>query len=489
MMEMNATLQNRYRLLRVLGQGGMGTVYLAEDGRLGGRHVAIKELSLGHVAPSEREARLHAFRQEAMTLARLRHSGVASVSDFFFETGSAYLVMEYVPGQTLRQFLQQQPGRQLSSAQAVEFAQQLCGVLDYLHQQHPPLIFRDLKPENVMVQPDGQLKLIDFGIARLFKTGQQQDTVAMGTPGYASPEHYGQGQTDPRSDIYSLGIMLHEMVTGQDPAHRTPFTPLDWANLPANGRSPTLKAVILRATQLDVGLRYASMSEMQADLTFPSAARPPQRGAVWAVGLAALALLLLSGGGLFWAAGRQQEMPVVAPPTAAESMAVVVAGEETAVAPSPTETPSATPPPSPTPTTAPTETAEPPTPTPPPTPTLFDLEVSATAPRTETGTWVRAGQEVLVEYVGGSWRAGPSPTWPLVGPEGDPQVAAKSLFPVPTSPIMTLIVGVGEERPLPVDGVRLAFTASGDGFLWLGPNDDNVTDNAGSLTVRIHISD
>lgn len=481
MMDMNVVLQNRYTLLRIMGQGGMGTVYLAKDERLGGRYVAIKELSVSHILPSEREARFQAFRQEAMMLAQLRHPGIATISDFFFETGSAYLVMEYVPGLTLRQLLRQHPGQQLTLAQALNFTYQLCQVLAYLHQQHPPLIFRDLKPENVIVQPDGQLKLIDFGISRLFKLGQKRDTVPMGTPGYASPEHYGQEQTGPRSDIYSLGIMLHEMLTGHDPTHRTPFTPLAWSSLPPNEHLLTLKAVILKATQLDAGLRYGSILEMQADLsasgTVPTR---PSRFPTWTIA-GILLLLLLMMGGFMWAA-RQGGVPAVMatqtalrseepPPTTNPIQTSATFLAATSLASTGTSIPTRVP------YIKATVPAE----------IVRVLVVSGTKLHTDTGLIVQPGQRISIEYVSGSWRAGPLTTWPLVGPEGDPQVASKSIFPVAASPIMALVVGVGQERPLPV-GLHVEFTSTTGGVLWLGPNDDNVTDNVGSLTVKISVS-
>lgn len=493
---MNAILQNRYTLLRVLGQGGMGKVYLAQDNRLGGREVAIKELSITHIPPSEREAQLQAFRQEAMILGKLRHPGIASVSDFFFETGNAYLVMEYVPGQTLRHLLQQQPNHQLSTEQTVDFTNQLCQVLGYLHRQQPPLIFRDLKPENVMVQPDGQLKLIDFGIARLFKSAQQRDTVAMGTPGYASPEHYGQGQTDPRSDIYSLGIVLHEMLTGQAPSRRTPFTPLEWGNIAATSRLPTLKAVVLKATQVDPALRYESVMALHADLPVPiTTMAATSRFPMWAVIGIVLLLLVLVGGGVMWAMGRSEPSSVVETSSEVDVSPVVVVQTvmvtkmvQTEIVAVATAVATAVP----IPTVQATDTPEP-TPTVEPTPTtavtVFVLEVSGDQLKTETGLTVQEGQHILVEYMSGSWRAGPLPTWPLVGPEGDPQVASKSIFPVQNAAIMTLVVGVGEERPLPADTIQFELISSTSGELWLGPNDDNPADNAGSLTLRITVTD
>ena len=126
--------------------------------------------------------------------------------------------MEYVDGITLEDRLQQSPGNRLAVQDALSVVYQLCDVLDYLHHQTPPIIFRDLKPGNIMLTAQGEVKLIDFGIARFFKQGKAQDTVSLGTPGYAPPEQHGRGgQTDARSDVFSLGVLLHQLLTGHDP--------------------------------------------------------------------------------------------------------------------------------------------------------------------------------------------------------------------------------------------------------------------------------
>lgn len=414
---MNTISQNRYTLLHILGQGGMGKVYLAQDNRLGEREVAIKELSTTHIPPSERETQLQTFRQEAMILGKLRHPGIASVSDFFFETGNAFLVMEYVPGQTLRHLLQQQPNHQLSMEQTVDFTNQLCHVLGYLHRQQPPLIFRDLKPENVMVQPDGQLKLIDFGIARVFKSTQQRDTVSMGTPGYASPEHYGHGQTDPRSDIYSLDIVLHEMLTGQDPSHWTHFMPLDWGNITATSRLPNLKAVVHKATQVDPTLRYQSVLALQANLPVPAtSSAATSRFPMWTIMAIILLLLVVVGGGAMWSMGRSEQFSVTETSSEVDGSSMVVvqtvmvtkmvqAEIITVATDVPILTVQATDMPEPTSAVEPTPTTA---------VTVLELEVPGDQLKTETGLTAREGQHILVEYVSGSWRAGPLPTWPLV---------------------------------------------------------------------------
>ena len=125
--------------------------------------------------------------------------------------------MEFIEGETLAEYLRQNGTPGLPAADVLGIADQLCDVLDYLHQRTPPIIFRDLKPSNIMVVDSGDLYLIDFGIARLFKPGQTQDTVLAGTAGYAAPEQYGKSQTTVQSDIYSFGATLHELLTGEDP--------------------------------------------------------------------------------------------------------------------------------------------------------------------------------------------------------------------------------------------------------------------------------
>jgi serine/threonine-protein kinase len=268
-------IQDRYRVIGPLGSGGFGAVYLATDQRLG-RQVAIKEMSETGLGPHERQIATDLFEREALILAQLDHPGLTRVWDFFQEDGRAFLLMEYVPGLTLRDLLRR-CGGPLPEPFVVECALQLCAVLSYLHARQPPIIFRDLKPANVMAtlpqgdDPDDLLgrpldeltfKLIDFGIARLFKPEQPGDTLIIGTPGYAPPEQYGQGQTDARSDIYSLGATLHHMLSGHAPAGM-PLPPLG-ALAPAV--SPELGRVVARATLLDPAGRYPDAEAMRRDL-------------------------------------------------------------------------------------------------------------------------------------------------------------------------------------------------------------------------------
>ena len=250
-------LQDRYVLGERLGQGGMGAVYRAADRRLSTVTWAVKEMSQSAIGtPSERQQARDAFRHEAEMLAALNHPNLPRVTDHFEQDGKAYLVMEYVPGETLLSYLSR-TGLPQPLDRVLDWMRQLCDVLDYLHGQSPPIIFRDLKPANIMLAPSGQIKLIDFGIARLFKPGQAQDTRAFGTAGYSAPEQYGRGQTDARSDIYALGVLLHQLLTGYDPT-LTPF------RLPPAGqvdrRVPAaISDAIAVATDTEPSRRFASV--------------------------------------------------------------------------------------------------------------------------------------------------------------------------------------------------------------------------------------
>jgi eukaryotic-like serine/threonine-protein kinase len=214
--------QGRYLLLGTIGQGGFGAVYEAKDTRFGGRSVAIKEMSQRGLDAQELLEATTAFQQEAELLASLMHPNLPRIYDSFTELGRSFLVMDFIAGVTLEQYARQRGGI-LPLEEVCEIGKTLCDVLSYLHRRQPAVIFRDLKPANIMRSIDGHLYLIDFGIARFFKPGQNRDTVALGSPGYAAPEQYGKAQTDGRADIYSLGAVLHALLSGSDPA-ASPFT-------------------------------------------------------------------------------------------------------------------------------------------------------------------------------------------------------------------------------------------------------------------------
>src|SRR5947209_5343529 len=204
-------LKQRYRIIQIVGQGGMGAVYKAEDIPFGNRLVAVKEMRQTGLDPQELKEAADAFKQEAVLLAGLKHQSLPSIYDHFEENGRWYLVMDFIEGETLAEHLNQAKGKALPVPEVLDIGLQLSKVLGYLHTRPTPIIFRDLKPSNVILTPEGHVYLIDFGIARFFKPGQAKDTAAYGSKGYSPPEQFGSGQTTPQSDIYNLGVTLHDI--------------------------------------------------------------------------------------------------------------------------------------------------------------------------------------------------------------------------------------------------------------------------------------
>ncbi|GHO89212.1 WD40 repeat domain-containing serine/threonine-protein kinase [Dictyobacter formicarum] len=264
-------LNDRYRIVDRAGIGGFGAVYKAADTRFGGRLVAIKEMGQKGLSAQELAEAVEGFKNEALMLAGLYHPHLPRIHDHFSDGGRWYLVMDYIEGETLENYLEKaavDPAtgyKHLSVEETLSIGMPLCTVLDYLHTRQPPIIFRDLKPANVMRSADGHLYLIDFGIARHFKPGQIKDTMPLGSPGYAAPEQYGKGQTTPRADIYSLGVMLHQFISGQDPT-LTPFrlAPLHLAGHPALSRLETL---ILQMVDMDEMRRPATATIIKEELS------------------------------------------------------------------------------------------------------------------------------------------------------------------------------------------------------------------------------
>jgi serine/threonine protein kinase len=218
---------DRYYVLNEVGSGGFGSVYKAKDTRNGDTLVAIKEVNLtGMLARTRIEATSN-FEREAGLLSQLNHPNLPRLYEYFQRPEHWYLVMDFIVGETLDEYQSKAPRQRLLLSDALDIGIQLCTVLHYLHSQQPPIIFRDLKPTNIIRAPKGQIYLIDFGIARYFKPGQPKDTMALGSPGYAAPEQYGKAQTTPRADIYSLGAVLHQLLTTRDPSEAPfRFTPL-----------------------------------------------------------------------------------------------------------------------------------------------------------------------------------------------------------------------------------------------------------------------
>jgi eukaryotic-like serine/threonine-protein kinase len=276
-MQPGVVLQGRYAIEGALGVGGMSVVYRGRDLRFKDvvRPCAIKEMYQSAPDSNTRLLNLKNFERESGLLATLHHPAIPKVYDFFEENGRFYLILELVPGKDLETVLDE-AGEPLPEDRVVRWAAQICDVLAYLHNHTPePIVFRDMKPSNVMVTPDERVVLIDFGIARNLNRGDRKGTM-IGTEGYSPPEQY-RGLAEPRGDLYALGATMHHLLTASDPRLETPFTfherPLRALN-PAV--SPELDAVVGRALEYDASARWNSAEEMkQALLGTPALASMP----------------------------------------------------------------------------------------------------------------------------------------------------------------------------------------------------------------------
>jgi len=372
-------LQDKYRIVRLLGRGGYGAVYYAEQLHLGGAPCAVKELLPDpNATPQQEQQAATQFQFEANVLARLSDPALPKVTDSFREGGRYYLVMEYVEGETLEDILAR-AGRPLPEAQILGWASVLCDALTYLHTRQPnPVIHRDIKPVNIKITPDGKLKLIDFGIAKLMAFGAGTATAARAvSPPYSPLEQYGTG-TDARSDIYAVGVTLYQLLTNHLPPEgpdrmTKPLTPPRQIN-PAV--SANTDALILKAIAVMPADRFQSAAEMQRALTGPPQptvpAQPPIAVAGAIVGI--VCLLALGLGALML---LQTPAPAPAPTAAPWTKA-----------PEPTVAPTAAPP-----TLSGRATSVPPTTAPtsilPPPPTV--------APTLVIPSRSRAGEERLVD--------------------------------------------------------------------------------------------
>ncbi len=259
-------LVDRYQVQDIIGVGGMSTVYRARDLHFPNieRLVAVKEMITHARDPLVRETVIRNFEREAHILASLRHPAIPQIFDYFAIGNRAYLVLEFIQGKDLEALLNETEGF-FPEAQVLGWAIELCDVLHYLHSQRPnPVVFRDMKPSNVMITPSGRVMLIDFGIAKLFQTGQKGTMI--GTEGYAPPEQY-RGEASPLVDIYALGATLHHVLTRQDPRLEPPFSfdsrPIRAVN-PAV--SPEFEAIVMRALAYNPEERFQSALEMKEAL-------------------------------------------------------------------------------------------------------------------------------------------------------------------------------------------------------------------------------
>src|SRR5712691_10948163 len=261
---LHTLFRERYFIMSKVGACGFGSVYKATDRQSGDRLVAIKEVRLLGLHPQAMIEATSAFQREVSVLSHLDHPHLPRLYEHFQTPGHWYLVMDFIAGETLEEYQSKEPNRRLLLSEVLNIGIQLCTVLHYLHSQQPAIVFRDLKPANIMRTSTGQLYLIDFGIARYFKPGQAKDTVALGSPGYAAPEQYGKAQTTPQADIYSLGAVLHQLLTGNDPSEK----PFHFAVM-GKGVQPIparLERQVMQMVEMDEDKRPASMAAIRQEL-------------------------------------------------------------------------------------------------------------------------------------------------------------------------------------------------------------------------------
>lgn len=276
-LQANTVLLARYKIIGVLGGGGQGAVYQARDLNFPDvrKLVAVKEMLNPATDPNLRAATLKTFQREANILAMLSHPAIPNIYDFFDWNDRAYLVMEYINGKDLEELIS--TTKELPVNKVIEWAVDLCDVLEYLHNQQPePIIFRDMKPANVMIDNLGKVRLIDFGIAKKFDPTVKHTMI--GTEGYSAPEQY-KGNVSPLSDVYSLGATLHHVLTRRDPRLEPPFSFSERPILDLNEHvSRELAAVVEKAVEFETENRFQSCLEMK--LALEAVRYPSQQPAI-----------------------------------------------------------------------------------------------------------------------------------------------------------------------------------------------------------------
>lgn len=261
--QVGSIIDDKYEILTQIGKGGMSIVYLARDKRLN-KQWAVKEIKKTANGKND-EVIVNSLIAEANLMKKLDHPALPRIVDIIDNGQTLYVIMDYIEGESLDKILDEYGAQ--PEDMVISWAMQLCDALGYLHSQKPPIIYRDMKPANVMLKPEGNLKVIDFGIAREYKEQNLADTTVLGTKGYAPPEQHGSRQTDARSDIYALGMTMHHLLTGVDPR------PADYVYVPVRQYNPELsegiEEIINKCTALDPDDRYQSCAELMYDLQHP----------------------------------------------------------------------------------------------------------------------------------------------------------------------------------------------------------------------------
>lgn len=261
MTAIGTVIDDKYEILKVIGRGGMSVVYLAMDKHLN-KQWAVKEIRKKGSGKND-EIVVNSLLAEANMMKRLDHPSLPRIVDIIDNGITIYIVMDYIEGESLDKIINEYGAQ--PEEKVITWAKQLCDALGYLHSQKPPIIYRDMKPANVMLKPEGNIKIIDFGIAREYKEQNLADTTVLGTKGYAPPEQYS-GQTDPRSDIYALGMTMHHLLTGVDPRSGEPYASVrQWNPELSEG----IEAIIDKCVEPAAENRYQSTADLLYDLEHP----------------------------------------------------------------------------------------------------------------------------------------------------------------------------------------------------------------------------
>ena len=271
-LEEGTVLNGRYEIVRKIGGGGMGAVYLASDNNLGGVLRAVKEMVQAHIEEEQQAKAIEDFRRESMILSQLDHPSIPTIYDYFFDAEEClfYLVMKYISGGDLAARLRAAPEGKIDEKSVTEWGIQVADVLDYLHNQPSTIVYRDLKPSNIMIDGNtGRVMLIDFGIARSINQKEEKGVTAVGTMGYAPPELFS-GNVEPRSDIYSLGSTMFHLLTGADP-QSNPLLIFDFQKNPRPRQinpqlSDQIERFIMRAVEYNASSRFESAAEVHSVL-------------------------------------------------------------------------------------------------------------------------------------------------------------------------------------------------------------------------------
>lgn len=261
MAEIGSVIDGKYEILTEIGHGGMSVVYLAMDTHLN-KQWAVKEIRKKGNGKND-EVVVNSLLAEANLMKRLDHPALPRIVDIIDNGVTIFVVMDYIEGESLDKILAEY-GSQPEEL-VIGWAKQLCDALSYLHSQKPPIIYRDMKPANVMLKPEGNIKIIDFGIAREYKEMSLADTTVLGTKGYAPPEQYS-GQTDARSDIYALGMTMHHLLTGIDPRTGEAYAPVRMWNPEV---SEGMEMIIDKCVQPAAEHRYQNCQDLLYDLEHP----------------------------------------------------------------------------------------------------------------------------------------------------------------------------------------------------------------------------